>query len=261
VRCRSPAPAGHDRCLALGALLAGTDACRSALGEDAAPVQAAGRLRWPGPARAADGYLFRAGAAWGGQVPALPPCGMQARRGGRPQGAGDSSGGHQRRDSPTGRIRPTSLPSGSATIACRAPQNAPEGGCRPAYPADVRSAERSPAASRAGSANPMDDTNGRRIAAPARLPQPGRLGRVQLQAKATRHSQLHMRTGRVGTAGRGHPQSAIKVEAARPVRAAQGVRRRNARPRGRAERPVHLQPALPPPPYICPGADPTATAA
>ena len=46
-------------------------------------------------------------------------------------GAGDCRGGHVRRDSSTGLIRPTSLPSGSATIAYRAPQNASNGGCRP----------------------------------------------------------------------------------------------------------------------------------
>ena len=49
-----------------------------------------------------------------------------------PQGAGDSSGGHVRRDSSIGLIRPTSFPSGSATIAYRAPQKASNGGCRPA---------------------------------------------------------------------------------------------------------------------------------
>src|SRR5262249_7621401 len=39
-----------------------------------------------------------------------------------PQGAGDSSGGHVRRDSSIGLIRPTSFPAGSATIADRPPE-------------------------------------------------------------------------------------------------------------------------------------------
>ena len=46
----------------------------------------------------------------------------------RRQGAGDSAAGHVRRDSSTGLIRPTSFPSGSATIASRAPQKASKGG-------------------------------------------------------------------------------------------------------------------------------------
>ncbi len=63
------------------------------------------------------------------------PCRFSARRRAAPPGSasgrGDGCGGHVRRDSSTGLIRPTSLPSGSATIAYRAPQNASNGGCRP----------------------------------------------------------------------------------------------------------------------------------
>ena len=51
--------------------------------------------------------------------------------GGVAQGSGDCSGGQVRRVSSIGLISPTSLPSGSATIAYRAPQKASNGGWRP----------------------------------------------------------------------------------------------------------------------------------
>jgi transposase len=74
--------------------------------------------------------------------------------GGVAQGSGDCSGGQVRRVSSIGLISPTSLPSGSATIAYRAPQKASNGGWRPTYPAEVSSAYRWSTASRLGSENP-----------------------------------------------------------------------------------------------------------
>src|SRR5262245_23520776 len=112
-----------------------------------------------------------------------------------PQGAGDSSGGHVRRDSSIGLIRPTSFPSGSATIAYRAPQKASNGRLPPrvagGHQLRVPRIDRLPGPEQ----EPDHDPDASRIGAPARVPQPRRLDGIQLQAEATRHSQLHMGAG------------------------------------------------------------------
>jgi hypothetical protein len=83
---------------------------------------------WP---RARFRGVRRAWEPGSGRVRAGSPPGDVPRPGRRQGCVGDGCGGHVRRDSSTGLIRPTSLPSGSATIAYRAPQNASNGGCRP----------------------------------------------------------------------------------------------------------------------------------
>ena len=64
---------------------------------------------------------------------------------------------------------------------------------------------------------PQDHRGAGRIGAPARVPQPGRLGGVQLQAEPARHLQLHVGAGGVPRRGDGDPQPPVEIQAGRHI--------------------------------------------